>query len=198
MQKRGFMDYRQQLRDYLNLEMEMIRTLDLDAVNQVMNVLEEARLSRRHIFICGNGGSAATASHFCGDFNKGISEELDVKYMFECLNDNIPTMMSVANDVGYEEIFRYPLKCKMQPGDVFIGISGSGNSANVVNAMEYAHENGGTTIAIVGYSGGKLKKMADYSIHIPIDNMQISEDMHMILDHLMMYVLHDVNTRTSN
>ena len=192
------MDYRQQLQDYLNLEMEMIRTLDLDAVNQVMNVLEEARLSRKHIFICGNGGSAATASHFCGDFNKGISEELDVKYMFECLNDNIPTMMSVANDVGYEEIFRYPLKCKMQPGDVFIGISGSGNSANVVNAMEYAHENGGTTIAIVGYSGGKLKKMADYSIHIPIDNMQISEDMHMIQDHLMMYVLHDMNTRTSN
>lgn len=183
------MDYRKKLAGYINEELEMIRSLDLDAVNTVMNVLENARLTEKKIFICGNGGSAATASHYCSDFNKGVSELLDVKYNFECLNDNIPTMMAVANDISYDEIFRYPLKGKMKKEDIFIGISGSGNSKNVVNAMEYAKSIGGTTIAIVGYNGGKMKQIADYSIHVNINNMQISEDIHMMLDHLMMYVL---------
>jgi len=98
-------------------------------------------------------------------------------------------MMAVANDIGYEEVFRFPLKNKMKKGDVFIGVSGSGNSKNVVNAMQYAQEIGGTTIAIVGYDGGKMKAMADYSIHVNINDMQISEDVHMIIDHLIMYVL---------
>lgn len=182
-------DYKQKLQSYLNEEMKAIQSLNLDDINTVMNVLEDARLTGKRIFICGNGGSAATASHYCCDFNKGVSENQEIKYNFECLNDNIPTMMAVANDISYDEVFRFPLKTKMSAGDVFIGISGSGNSKNVVNAMEYAKKIGGTTIAIVGYSGGKLKKMADYYIHVNIDNMQISEDVHMMMDHLMMYVL---------
>ena len=97
--------------------------------------------------------------------------------------------MAVANDISYDEIFRYPLKNKMKAGDIFIGISGSGSSMNVVNGMEYAKSIGGITIAIVGYDGGKLKQMADYYIHADINDMQISEDIHMILDHLMMSVL---------
>lgn len=183
------MDYRQKLQAYLDQEIKVIQSLDLDTVNSVMNLLEEARLSNRHIFICGNGGSAATASHYCCDFNKGISETQDRKYHFECLNDNVPTMMAVANDISYDEIFRFPLKNKMTPEDIFIGISGSGNSRNVVNAMKYAKSIGGTTIAMVGYSGGLLKEIADYCIHVEIDHMQITEDLHMILDHMMMSVL---------
>ncbi|MDD3414642.1 MAG: SIS domain-containing protein [Lachnospiraceae bacterium] len=183
------MDYREDLQKYLEEEIRVIKSLDLSSINDVMNILEDARKTAKKIFICGNGGSAATASHFCCDFNKGISENQDVKYNFECLNDNIPTMMAVANDFSYDEIFRIPLKNKMKKGDLFIGISGSGNSKNVVNAMEYAKSIGGTTVAIVGYSGGKLKEMADYIIHVDINNMQISEDVHMIMDHLMMYVL---------
>ena len=183
------MDYKKELAVYLEQEIEVIRSLDLDSVNSVMNVLEKARLAGKKIFICGNGGSAATASHFCCDFNKGVSEGLELKYNFECLNDNLATMMAVANDTSYDEIFRYPLKCKMCAGDILIGISGSGNSKNVINAMEYAREIGGTTIALVGYSGGKIKELADYCIHVKVDNMQIAEDVHMILDHLMMYVL---------
>ncbi len=183
------MDYTQKLKNYLDTEIEVIRKLDLNAINAVMNVLEEARLSGKHIFICGNGGSAATASHFCCDFNKGVSEKQDKKYNFECLSDNTATMMAVANDISYDEVFRFPLRNKMKAGDILIGISGSGNSKNVVNAMEYAKEIGGKTIAVVGYSGGKMKEMADYNIHVNIDNMQISEDVHMIMDHLMMYVL---------
>ena len=183
------MDYRQKLREYLADEIKVIQSLDLDAVNSVMNVLEEARLSGRHIFICGNGGSAATASHYCCDFNKGISEMQKQKYNFECLSDNIPTMMAVANDFSYDENFRLPLKNKMNAKDIFIGISGSGNSKNVVNAMEYAKSIGGTTIAVVGYSGGKLQKIADYCIHVKVNHMQMAEDVHMILDHMMMSVL---------
>ncbi len=183
------MNYRQQLQEYLQKEIKVIQSLNLDDINAVMNVLEDARLKGRRIFICGNGGSAATASHYASDFNKGVNEYMDVKYDFECLSDNVPAMMAVANDISYEEVFRYPLKNKMKKGDVLIGISGSGNSRNVVCAMEYAKSIGGTTVAIAGYDGGKLKELADYCIHAEVMDMQISEDVHMILDHLMMHAL---------
>lgn len=183
------MNYISKLKEYCEREIAVINNLNMNSINQVMNILETARLEEKNIFICGNGGSAATASHYCCDFNKGVSENQKKKYNFECLNDNIPTLMAISNDIGYEEIFRFPLKNKMKSGDILIGISGSGNSKNVVNAMEYAKSIGGTTIAIVGYSGGKMKKIADYNIHVNINNMQISEDIHMMLDHMMMYVL---------
>lgn len=206
------MDFLKALQGYREREIEVYKNLDLESVNTVMNVLEEARISGKHIFICGNGGSAATASHYAGDFNKGVNMGLlklddhssdgtpnanKMKgmplYNFECLSDNVPTMMAVSNDESYAECFRYPLAVKMKAGDIVIGISGSGNSKNVVNAFEYAKENGGTTIAIVGYSGGKLKEMADYNIHVNVDDMQIAEDLHMVLDHMMMWVLSHEN-----
>ena len=202
------MNFLDQLEAYREREIEVFQKLNLETVNTVMNVLEDARESGKHFFICGNGGSAATASHYAGDFNKGVNMGLlhldghssdgtpnaeKMKgiplYNFECLSDNVPTMMAVSNDESYAECFRFPLSVKMKEGDILIGISGSGNSANVVNAMQYAKENGGTTIAIVGYSGGKMKKMADYSIHVDVDDMQIAEDLHMVLDHMMMWVL---------
>ncbi|MCM1119035.1 MAG: SIS domain-containing protein [bacterium] len=183
------MNYLQKLQAYRDREVEVYQNLNLEDVNTVINVLEEARLANRHIFICGNGGSAATASHYAGDFNKGISENLKIKYKFECLSDNIATLMAVANDISYDEVFCYPLKNKMEKGDILIGISGSGNSKNIVNAFEYAKSIGGTVIAIVGYNGGRMKELADYSIHIDINDMQISEDLHMILDHMMMWAL---------
>lgn len=183
------MNYIKELQGYRDREIEVFQKLNLEDVNNVLNVLEKARLSGKRVFTCGNGGSASTASHYCCDFNKGVSENLDVKYDFECLSDNVASMMAVANDFSYEEVFRYPLRNKMKSGDILIGISGSGNSKNVVNAFEYAKELGGTTIAIVGYSGGKMKEMADYSIHVDINDMQISEDLHMVLDHMMMWVL---------
>ncbi len=183
------MDYRNELQRYLNEEIEILKRLDLESINTIMNILEDARIADKRIFVCGNGGSAATASHYCCDFNKGVSESLEKKYNMECLSDNIPGLMAVANDIGYEEIFRFPLRNKMKRGDILIGISGSGNSKNVIYAMEYAKLVGGKTIAIVGYNGGRMKEIADYNIHIEIENMQIAEDIHMILDHVMMYVL---------
>lgn len=98
-------------------------------------------------------------------------------------------MMAVANDISYDEIFRFQLKGIITPADMFIGISGSGNSKNVVNAMLYAKEIGAKTVAIVGYDGGMLKQLADLTVHANINNMQICEDVHMILDHMIMYIL---------
>ena len=201
------MDFTERLKEYRDREIEVLKKLDLASVNAVMNVLEEARNAGKHIFIFGNGGSAATASHYAGDFNKGVNMGLlgldnhaSVErlysmsdkdrfhlYNFESLNDNIPTMLAMANDISYDEVFRYPLSVKMKDGDIVIGISGSGNSTNVINAIDYAKKHGGRTIAIVGYNGGKLKEITDYTIHVDINDMQISEDVHMILDHMMMW-----------
>ena len=182
-------NYIEKLNRYIETEKKVYDALSREEINTVMNVLEEARLAGKRIFICGNGGSAATSSHFAADFNKGVSLNQDVKYNFECLNDNIPTLMAVANDISYDDVFVVPLKNKMKQGDVVIGISGSGNSKNVVKAIEYANELGGDTIALTGYSGGKLKQIAKYNIHVNIDNMQIVEDVHMALDHMMMFIL---------
>lgn len=182
-------DYTKQIATYLEMEKEALMNMPIDDISEVMNVLEKTRLSGNRIFICGNGGSASTASHYECDFNKGVSYDQDIKYDFECLSDNIPMMMAIANDISYNDIFVIPLKNKLKHGDVVIGISGSGNSENVVKALEYANEMGAETIAICGYSGGRIKELAKYNIHVNIDNMQIVEDMHLMLDHLMMYIL---------
>ncbi|HBI61848.1 MAG TPA: phosphoheptose isomerase [Lachnospiraceae bacterium] len=181
--------YVEQIKKYLDMEWEVIRSLNLEEISNVMNVLEDARLNNRRIFICGNGGSASTASHFECDFNKGISYDQQVKYDFECLSDNVPMMMAIANDIGYDDIFVTPLKNKMKQNDIVIGISGSGNSENVCKALQYANDEGAVSVALVGYNGGRIKKLAKHVIHVNIDNMQIVEDVHLIMDHLMMYIL---------
>lgn len=182
-------DYREKIAKYIEIEKQVLDSLEKENINEVMNVLEDARLERRRIFICGNGGSASTASHLECDFNKGISYDQKVKYDIECLSDNVPMMLAIANDIGYEDIFLVPLRNKLKKGDIVIGISGSGNSENVVRSFEYANSLGAVTIAFTGYSGGKLKKIAKYNIHVPIDNMQIVEDIHLVLNHMMMYIL---------
>lgn len=185
----GAVNYLPAISAYLRTEMEILSRLDQNAINGLMNLMEETRKSGHRIFLCGNGGSAATASHFVCDFMKGVSLNQSVKYDLECLNDNTPLLSAVSNDIGYEEVFVMPLRAKLHPGDLVIGISGSGNSENVVRAIAYAKELGARTAVLVGYSGGKLLAMADQAVHVPIDNMQIVEDVHMILDHLMMYIL---------
>ncbi len=182
-------DYTKDIRTYLETEREVLANLDEKEISDAMNILEETRLNGNRVFICGNGGSAATASHFTCDFNKGISYSQKVKYNLECLNDNVPMMMAIANDIGYEDIFAEPLKNKMHKEDVLLAISGSGNSKNVVKAVEYAKSIGATTIGLVGYDGGVIKKIVDHCIHVNIDNMQIVEDVHMTMDHVMMFVL---------
>ncbi len=183
------MDYTDKIARYIEQEIEVMRSLDVTEINRAMNALETAREAGHTVYICGNGGSASTASHFTGDFNKGVSEFYEKKYNFVCLSDNISSMMAIANDISYEEIFRTPLVGRLRKGDILLAISGSGNSENVVRAARYAKEQGNTVIGLTGYSGGKVKELADISLHVPIDNMQIAEDLHLMYDHLMMYIL---------
>lgn len=186
------MDYRKNIQSYLEKEIEILQALDIEMINTAMNELEQVYEREGTIYIFGNGGSSATASHYANDFNKGLSETLEKKFKFVCLNDNMPTVMAVANDIGFEEIFRFQLRGKLKPEDLVIGISGSGNSANVVNALSFAKEQGVRTMGIIGYDGGKMKKLVDVSLFVPIKNMQITEDVHMIFDHLMMTVFGQV------
>lgn len=183
------MDYRNEITAYFEKEKATLDAISKDDLNTLMNLLMEAKDAGKTIFIMGNGGSAATASHYVCDFNKGISMGKDKMFKFICLNDNIPTMMAYANDLSYADVFVGPLKNFMQAGDIVIGISGSGNSENVVRAIQYANENGGVTVGLTGYSGGKVKQLSKYNVHVPIDDMQITEDLHMVLDHCMMKIL---------
>lgn len=184
------MNYQTEIDKYLQHEIETIQTLDIDKINAAINMLDGAFEAEKTIYIFGNGGSAATASHFQNDFNKGISEYTDKKFRFQCLNDNIATIMAIANDIGYEDVFRFQLKGRLDEGDLIIAISGSGNSKNVINAVNYAKEQGNKVLGITGYNGGALKQLCDCSLHAPVNSMQITEDIHMIFDHLIMSIFY--------
>ena len=182
------MNYISDIKKYISDEIEVLNQLDVEAINEVMNVFDEAFKNERMIYVFGNGGSSATSSHYQNDFNKGISEYTDTKFRFLCLNDNIPTIMAIANDIGFEEVFRFQLKGRLEKGDLVVAISGSGNSANIINAVKYAKEQGNTVIGITGFDGGKLKKLSDYNLHVPVRSVQITEDVHMFFDHLIMSI----------
>ena len=177
------------IKSYFDREIEVIKRLNIDDINAAVQAIWAAYEREATIYIFGNGGSAATASHYVCDFNKGISEKKEKKFNFVCLNDNYPQMMAIANDISYDEVFRYPLINKLKPTDLVIGISGSGNSKNVIRAVEYAKEIGAPVVGITGYHGGKLKELADYHMDVMEDDMQISEDLHMVFDHMMYFVL---------
>ncbi|MBQ9300955.1 MAG: SIS domain-containing protein [Clostridia bacterium] len=175
--------------DYIDLEMRTLQAFDQPAAARVLDAILRAYEAEGTIYVCGNGGSASTASHMANDFNKGISEYVEKKFRFYSLTDNVATMLSIANDISYDEMFRFQLQGRLRKDDLVIGISGSGNSMNVVNALSYAREQGVETVAVCGYSGGKIKEIADIAFHVDINNMQIVEDVHLILNHLLMNVL---------
>ncbi|MDO4565790.1 MAG: SIS domain-containing protein [Oscillospiraceae bacterium] len=182
-------DFRAEILDYLELEKEAISRLDIRALSDALCALVEACEREARIFTLGNGGSAATASHMVCDFNKGISAYSPKKFRMTCLSDNIPTLMAIANDISYEDVFAEQLRGELKKGDVVLAISGSGNSKNIIKAVEYAKGEGAVIIGMCGYDGGRLKELSDFVMHAEIDDMQISEDLHMVFDHMMMRVL---------
>lgn len=177
------------IREYYEREIAAIRALDLGEVARATEVIRDAYEREATIYIFGNGGSASTASHFTSDFNKGISEHRKKKFRLVCLNDNIATVMAIANDISYDRVFSFQLEGRLRPDDLVIAVSGSGNSANVVRAVEYAKQTGAKVIGVSGYSGGKLYELADYHLHVALDDMQIVEDIHLSFDHMMYRVL---------
>ncbi|SHK68425.1 D-sedoheptulose 7-phosphate isomerase [Desulfatibacillum alkenivorans DSM 16219] len=172
---------------YLERLQEAIKYFPHDDFKKMIEAFLNARDSGNRIFVMGNGGSASTASHWVCDLNKGCCcEDEEKRFKMICLNDSISTMMAYANDLSYENIFIESLKNFFETGDVVVGISGSGNSPNVINAIEYANNHGGVTVGLSGYDGGKLKQIVSIPIHANVNDMQLTEDIHMIIVHMTM------------
>jgi D-sedoheptulose 7-phosphate isomerase len=161
-----------------------IKKNNADFFDKLATIFLEARADNKKIFFCGNGGSASTASHFTSDLAKGTIVEGAPRFKALSLADNVPQMLAWGNDACYEDIFVEQLKNLFEPGDVVLGISGSGNSENVLRAIQYARENDGVTVGITGFDGGKIKDMVDLCLIVPVHNMQKTEDVHMLIDHL--------------
>lgn len=173
-------------KEYLGQLKQMLDLFPHEQFEQMMDCLLAAYAQGRRIFIMGNGGSAMTASHFACDLNKGCSLERDRRFKAICLNDSLPTLLAYANDLSYAQIFVEQLKNFYVPGDVVIGISGSGNSANVLRAIEHANGHAGVTVGWCGFDGGALGAMARISLVIRSQDMQKIEDLHMIIAHMTM------------
>ncbi len=172
---------------YKTALLETLETVNLDRVSQAIAWFAEARAEGRHIFVCGNGGSASTASHFACDMVKGASYGRAARFRIMALTDQLPTLTAYANDVGYDCVFLEQLKNFAESGDLFLGISGSGNSPNVIRAMEYARSIGCRTIALTGRDGGQLGPLAELDIRVPAPHMGRIEDAHMIICHMIGY-----------
>lgn len=172
--------------NYLSGIQSLLENFDTYSFEQIVEKILDAYHAERRIFVMGNGGSGSTASHFTCDINKGCCMDLNKKFRMICLNDNIPTLLAIANDVSYDAVFVEQLKNFFIPGDLVIGISGSGNSPNVLLAIEYAGMHQGITIGLSGFSGGKLASLADIAWIAPVEDMQKIEDMHMIVVHMIM------------
>jgi len=164
-----------------------IETVDLERVNQAIEILRKAREEDRRIFVCGNGGSAATSSHFVCDMVKGASYKRSKRFRIMALTDSLPTITAYSNDVNYDCVFVEQLKNFAEPGDVVMAISGSGNSPNVLRAVEYASSIGCTTIALSGRDGGKLGPLAQLNIQAANPHMGRIEDVHMMVMHMICY-----------
>ena len=156
---------------------------------EFVELLEDAYQNERQVFFMGNGGSGSTASHFVCDLNKGVSYGRQKRFRALSLADNVATLTAYSNDVSYEDVFVEQLKNFLRPGDVVVGISGSGNSPNVLKAIDYANGLGAHTVGLCGFDGGKLAGKVRTPILTPVHDMQKAEDVHMILLHVVMQLL---------
>ncbi len=174
-------------REYLERLRATLDGLDLDKVEQATEWFREARERGRTIFVCGNGGSAATASHFVTDVLKGASYGRQERFRIVALTDSAATLTAYANDESYECVFAEQLKNLAQPGDLIMALSGSGNSANVVAAIEYANAAGCRTLVLTGRDGGRLAQAAQLVLHVAEPHMGRIEDAHMVMCHMICY-----------
>lgn len=175
---------------YIDRLKTVLDAIDVVVFDQTVQAFLGAYERRARIFIMGNGGSGATASHMACDINKGCCIDLINRFKMVCLNDNIPTMLALANDLSYDVVFEEQLKNQFTAGDLVLGISGSGNSENVLRAIQYAAANGGQTIGWSGFGGGRLAELVDLALVVDSDDMQQVEDIHLIMAHMVMQAVH--------
>lgn len=174
---------------YIEKLTEVFNRLDHVNIDNAVSLIDEAWQKGQQIITLGNGGSSLTALHFINDWNKSIFLEGGKPFRGRSLVDNVGLIMSYANDISFQDVFAEQLKNILMPGDLVIAISGSGNSENVIRAVEYANNNGAITLGLCGYRGGKLKDIAQHHVWVDVDNMQYSEDVHSIFGHIVMQSL---------
>lgn len=179
-----------EIAEYLKYVEDSLKLINKDDVEKFVDMLKDAYEKNKMIFIIGNGGSSAIASHFAQDLAKGVIPDMNTEKRFKALSltDNMPFITAVANDDGYENVFASQLKTYSNEGDLLIIISGSGNSPNVISAAKYAKEKKMKLAGITGFDGGKLKKLSDISIHIEMNDYCTVESIHTIILHYV--ILH--------
>lgn len=165
----------------------LIDQIDRDALNRIVDLLLDAHRRRARVFICGNGGSASTASHFACDLGRGASVPGVPRFRVLSLSDAIPTFTAIANDLSFDDLFAEQLINLFEPGDVVIGISCSGNSENVIRALAYAKEHGGHTVGLLGFGGGKMQGMVDLSLTADSYDYGLVESIHLLIEHLISF-----------
>lgn len=173
------------IQNYISILQQTIDQLPRQLISDVIDVLQDARLRGNNIFIMGNGGSASTASHFVCDLAKNTRCEGLPHFRVIGLTDNTAIFSAYANDEGYEKVFAQQLASLIRPKDVVIGISTSGNSANVIHAIEEAHRHDGITIGFTGFDGGRVGQIVKFNIHIKSDIVEHVEDIHLMLEHII-------------
>lgn len=176
-------------KNYIKSCVDTLQNIDVRSMDDAIEQIERVWKSGKKIITMGNGGSALTASHFINDWNKSVFLSTGRQFNGYSLTDNIGLIMSYANDISYEDVFLEQLKNIGNAGDLLIAISGSGNSENIIRAVQYAKENNITTIGLCGFDGGRLKGLVDYPVWINKNDMQLSEDVHFIFGHIVMQTL---------
>jgi D-sedoheptulose 7-phosphate isomerase len=168
---------------------ETLKQLDYEQIDIAIDLIQKKWIAGNQIITLGNGGSSLTALHFINDWNKSIFMSKKIPFRGRSLVDNVGLIMSYGNDIDFKDIFLEQLKNILNPGDLVIAISGSGNSENVIRAVKYANENQAVTLGLCGYSGGKLKELAQHVVWAQVNDMQLSEDIHSIFGHMVMQKL---------
>ena len=176
--------------DYLSRLKTALDLMPAEPLEALAHALMTAWQNRKQVFIFGNGGSAGNAIHLANDFLYGISKQLGHALRVSALTANPAVITCLANDEGFDGVFFRQLAVLAEPGDVAIALSGSGNSPNILRALENCNANSIESFAVLGYSGGKAKGLANHAIHVPVDDMQISEDLQLVVGHLMMQWLY--------
>ncbi len=177
------------LNSYFDDVVQTIGKMPIATIEKIVSALMEAYESRRMIYLFGNGGSAALASHFACDLGKGASNGSSKRFQVLAFTDNVPLMTAWANDARYEDIFAEQLINFVHPDDITFAISGSGKSPNVLRALKVAREAGAFTIGLTGFQGGDMKDLCDLCLTVPSDNMQIIEDLHLSVTHAVFTAL---------
>ena len=177
------------IQSYLRDVKALLDRLDASQLERMVEALFDAWRHDRRVLLMGNGGSSSSVSHIVNDMQKNIDLEAGKALRTLCLSDCTPLMMAWANDTAWDNIFAPQVRCWTEPGDVVIGVSGSGNSMNVINGIAAANKAGAITFGLAGYAGGKLKHTAQHCLVVPCDNMQRIEDVHMVVLHLVFSAL---------